>query len=344
MKVFLHIGIEKTGSSHIQSLCSINRELLRINGLWYPGKGKGDDLSKKGEISSGNAQKLADLINQNATKNILSFLEENIEEAKTKECDKLLLSNELLLLALADEHKLNHFNEVLKQLKDSTFDFLLVLRDPVDQALSLYKHRAKSGKIHDIEEWPNDYYFYGDALNRFLTNYNNLNFNLHVEKFKKENGYLEDMFFKKWLKLDINLKNPPKVVNPSLSLSELMLIRKIRENNSQLVPVLYKKMISIDKKRKSEDFALEQYYKRSLSEHMNEYEKTWDLCNSFLASENALVLPVTTKENLSLTEKNFSFSKAQIDELAKLIVETSSIKFIIKHQKRKIKQKVIKIL
>ena len=344
IKVYLHIGIEKTGSSHLQSLCSINRELLRQNRIWYSGKGKVDDLSKKGEISSGNAQKLADFINQTATKKIITFLEENIEEAKTQECDKLLLSNELLLLALADERKLNQFNEVFKKLKVESVDLLLVLRDPVDQALSLYKHRAKNGKILDIEEWPNDFYFYGDALQNFLLNYNTYNFNLHVKKFNKTKGYLEDIFFKQWLGLDIKLNEPPKIVNPSLSLSELILIRKMREYNPQIVPLLYQNLIGLSKKSKSEDSELELYYKVTLSKHMKKFNKTWNICNSFLAREDALTIPQDLNQNFSMSDKNCTFSQEQLNVLAKLIAESSNIKFGLQLLEMKLKQKFIRIL
>ena len=63
MKLYLHIGTEKTGSSHLQSLSAINSNVLQQNGIWFPFEGKSNKSLIKGEISAGNAQSLTNALN-----------------------------------------------------------------------------------------------------------------------------------------------------------------------------------------------------------------------------------------------------------------------------------------
>jgi hypothetical protein len=58
MKLFFQIGTEKTGRFHLQSLSTINGDVLQQNGMWFPFECKNDTQLMKGEISAGNAQAL----------------------------------------------------------------------------------------------------------------------------------------------------------------------------------------------------------------------------------------------------------------------------------------------
>ena len=84
---------------------------------------------------------------------VQSFIGKIINEAKKRNCTCIFLSNELLIIALSKNRKLKQFEITLKELGISETKYLLFLRDPISQALSLYKHRAKSGKILNIDTW-----------------------------------------------------------------------------------------------------------------------------------------------------------------------------------------------
>jgi hypothetical protein len=85
---------------------------------------------------------------------------------------------------------------MLKKMGISDVKFLLFLRDPINNALSLYKHRAKNGNALDIEEWPKKHYVYGGALVAFLKQAQLEKINLVTRKFSKEKGALEKVLFK----------------------------------------------------------------------------------------------------------------------------------------------------
>lgn len=343
MKILLHIGTEKTGSSHLQSLASINRDLLIQYGIYYPAEnGKNYKLSLKGEISAGNAQALTDALNLKDLNSCEIFIDECIKETIENKCDTLLLSNELLLLALAKENRLNQFEALFNKHQVDDIEMLLILRDPIDQALSLYKHRAKNGNVPEIEVWSEKFYIYGKALNFFFKEIKkNKGIKLTTRKFSTAAGALETILFKECLNLNINLSPPPKVVNPSLSLSELLLLKKVRQYEPYLVNILYKKLIKIDKKNKSEESSIEEYHKNFLSNYLFKYSETWDLCNVFLSQNDKIKIPKPSSKRMLQSQKNSSFSDAQMEVIANIIGNSANLKTKTQIEKAKLKTKLV---
>jgi len=341
MKLYLHIGIEKTGSSHLQSLSLLNRELLKQNNIWYPVDSKDERLLARENISIGNAQDITNALNKGDFITCKARLAHFITEAEDKKCHALYLSNELLLLALAQKMKLVQFISILNELGISNINMLLVLRDPVSQALSLFKHRAKNGNIEAIEEWPKTNYHYGNAILSFLKHSNPENINLSVRKFSTTKGYLETILFKDWLGLKGPLKQPLKRVNPSLSLSELLLLKKIRHNEPHMVNMVYKSLVTIDKKDKFESGLLEEYYTNSLSCAMAQYTQTWMLCNRFLPKNEQLIFSSRQQTSSVKKAKTSNFSEAQLEKIAYIITDSNSFKTKYQIFKQKLKSHVM---
>lgn len=327
MKIYLHIGTEKTGSSHLQSIAAINRKQLKDQGVWFPEAGKRDQQMVKGEISAGNAQNITDAINENDFAACNEIIKEHLQKAREFGCHSLFLSNELLVLAFAEENNLKKLQAVFKNNDCTEVKYLLFLRDPVDQALSLYKHRAKSGKTADIEQWPEKHYLYGTGLLNFLKNAEQEEADLACRKFSKKEGVLENILFKEWLGLDIELIPPPKLVNPSLSLSELLLIKKMRKFQPELANILYERLIVVSKDHKAEDGSIDQYHRDLLSNHLTLYEQTWDMCNAHLPEAENLVYPSKIDGVDQTSGKISSFSELQMDEISNIIAESLSFRF-----------------
>jgi len=343
MKLYLHIGTEKTGSSHLQSLSAINSNVLQQNGIWFPFEGKSNKSLIKGEISAGNAQSLTNAINENNFDKSETFVAQRIEQAEDRSCHTIFLSNELLLLALAKDDNLQQFIFILNKLGISEVEFLLFLRDPVEQALSLYKHRAKSGNVLDIEEWPNKNYAYGEALFSFLQQVQLEKINLTVRKFSKEKGALEMILFREWLNIKEDLIPPPKVVNPSLSLSELILLKKVRKHEPFLVNIFYNKLIQIPKKNKCENGSIEQYHNESISNEMAKYKDTWVICNQYLSKNEKIVVPGVDTEQILISNKNSSFSDQQMEVIAFIIADSLTLKVRFQIKILKFKTQVLKV-
>ena len=334
MKLYLHIGTEKTGSSYLQTLAAMNRDILLKNGVWFPTAGKRERQLLAGEISAGNAQPLADALNKKQGQLVNALVKEWKKEAEERACKACLLSNELLLLAVSKPSTLRFLVDLIRQEFQST-SVLLMLRDPVDQALSLFKHRAKSGTAPDIEQWPQTSYYYGEALKSFFSSMEETEIQLNCRKYGKQGGYLEKIFFKDWLGIENKLEKPDKRVNPSLSISELLLIKQLRQKSQWLPYFLYAKLQTIPACEKAKETRLTEYYKAILSKHLAQYHEVWNQCNQYLPDGEKLKPPEQNTEKFSKEDKEMTFSEMQGRVLTEFIRDATQPTFKIRLQIRK---------
>lgn len=326
ISLYLHIGTEKTGSSHLQSVMALNRELLIGKGYWFPLAGKREQHLMKGMVSPGNAQALTNLIEKENYDKASQLLREHLTVAAAKKCDKVLLSNELLLLALSKDGGVENLQNVAQAAGFSEVHYLLVIRDPVEQALSLYKHRAKNGTAVDIEEWPATHYHYGKGLKGFLQQAKAADLLLTCRKYDRQGNQLDHLFFGDWLGLSPEgLKKPEKRVNPSLSISELLLMRQLRKQNPLLPGLFYNVLIQLPKVAKAKEPRIENYYKATLGNALADYSETWNVCNQFLPKETPIASPLYQAHT---PDKVMTFSAEQGAAITQLIHKMQSPLFL----------------
>lgn len=329
MDIYLHIGTEKTGSSFLQSLLAINRQHLKENKFYYPKGGKYEKLMQAGSISPGNGKDLYLALqanNLNSVENLLSIYKEQTNE---KECTKLLISNENLIEVLSDKLRLQNFLKICKKLDFNYPRILLVLRNPADQALSLFKHRAKAGNIPSMQEWFPKGYMLPVHLSNFQMNIKEFELNILVKKYKKNSFHMSDIFFNQWLKIDIPPLNISKAINPSLTLSELELLKIIKTKDPNMVHFVYNRLLEIPFNEKSKDTEMNDMH-ISISENIvTQYYEIWELYNQILPDSEKLFIP--TKENLNHIDDNsdisLNFSPKQMKEIVGILGNKQNISF-----------------
>ena len=138
MKLLLHIGLAKTGTSYIQSILACSAENIKNNGILYP-EHSSFKAARTGKITSGN------ITGDNKLKKIDAFL----SKPGSQVLDKALFSSEGL------------YPEILTNL--STFyslcdkydvHILMLLRDPIEHAMSIYIQKVKrqgfTGSLSDF--------------------------------------------------------------------------------------------------------------------------------------------------------------------------------------------------
>ena len=136
MKIFLHIGTEKTGSSYLQTTLARNRQDLLLSGIHYPEAGKRENDMFQGRISPGNAVELTRMLENADYKNVFNFFNELYHRASELKCNAVLLSNENLVRVLSVQSNVDLLFQVAKQIGFKDFKFILFLRNPVDQAIA----------------------------------------------------------------------------------------------------------------------------------------------------------------------------------------------------------------
>lgn len=151
MKFLLHIGSPKAGSSYLQSACARSRQALRSQGIFFPA-GAADDEARMlaGRISGGNARVLANTIWQQRWDAVEQTLSQAADSARSQGCERVLLSSEWLLGALANDGQLSQLASRIARLNAGSVELFLLLRDPVEQLVSHYRHRAKSGRAGSL--------------------------------------------------------------------------------------------------------------------------------------------------------------------------------------------------
>lgn len=336
MKLLLHIGTEKTGSSYLQSLLANNREQLLENGIHFPSAGKRENDMIQGKISPGNGQELTNSLLAGNKAETGDLLRKHIQEAKNLDCEKVLISNELLVSAFSEENQWEMFADVAEQTGFTDLHLLLFLREPNEQALSLYKHRAKNGTALSIEEWIREGYHLHHHLTGFFNNIQKYKLKCNIRKHQKDAGYIEGILFNEWLGLENPQKKVNKTVNPSLSISELFIIKKIRNYDTELTREFYKRLVAVPIDEKAKDERIENYYLNVIGDHLAQHKKLWNHCNSLLPAGEKLTLSGTVplNKNDRAPEKVVSLSERQVEVIAELMADAlgPSLRWKLKRQ------------
>ena len=292
MKFLLHIGSPKAGSSFLQTLCARSRSDLAASGIHFPlGTPYDEQCMQKGRISAGNALHLARYVREGRWSKAEKWLNAAAGSARSNQCDRVLLSSEWLLSGFAQGERLAEFTRHLGHLGDHSLELLLVLRDPVGQLISLYKHRAKSGTSGSIEAWVRDGYDLPERLRNLRNQVAANGTRLLVRAYGKEKGALERLFFQDWLGVAVPDSSAGLRVNPSLSLSELVLLRKLREQHPGLVPYLYERLLAVDPSMKLEGQAMQDHARQVAVHAVSRDVEEWRHWNMLLPEGERFELP-----------------------------------------------------
>jgi hypothetical protein len=203
MKLYIHFGIYKAGSSYIQYICANERAYLNANSIYFP-RSTEDEKMKKGLISKGNADVLDLEMKAEDESKITMILKQWYEEAERMNCKAVLISAEALVHQLAIQNRLDKIIVSAESIGFTKIMAMGFFRDLADHALSTYKHRAKSGRIPDYMHWVSQVYETPklfENLSQVMTSDHGIEWTLR--KFQKDSDFLKAAFFKDWLRIEV---------------------------------------------------------------------------------------------------------------------------------------------
>lgn len=329
MKLFIHIGTEKTGSSHIQTLCVNARAHLQSSGIWFPkGIARHEKRMRAGLVSAGNAFLLAQQGRKRDRAGVEKILESYREEARSNACQSVFLTSELMLPYIADGDSWSLLFGEAKRIGYRSISVLILLRDPMDQLISLYKHRAKNGTAGRIDEWVERDYRLPEDLELLRKNAGGKDIELVARRYTRKAGVLEQIFFYDWLSIEA-----PKVamggeVNPSLSLSELELIRCLNERRPSVVPFLRERLQALSRVNMLQHGALEVYARAVAERVVSENREEWARWNRILPAGEKLCVPHGAT-NIPAWSGDVVFSASQTATIASFMATTARLRFIL---------------
>ncbi len=205
-KLYLHIGMGKTGTSAIQYFLFKNREYLKSRGIYFPAKDDYLDNAIDG-TTSGNSEEIIKLI-----------LEERYEEV-FEYFENLLQNNDVII---SSEVLIYFFGKNIELLADivETFDtkVILYIRKQDEFYNSLANQWTKFKYLEDVDciSEVHEHYFY---IMKLMNHVNNDKIVMKVyEKGQFKNGNIfSDFLDCLGLELDENFELPEKRINTSLS-------------------------------------------------------------------------------------------------------------------------------
>jgi len=318
LEIYLHIGLEKTGSTSIQHYLTKYRNKLLENNILYPNSlhtpnneyiyllfsdiEKTDDLKIKHRLIS--KEKYIEFIEK--TKK--AFIDEIYKTNPTK----IIISNEHLSSRLSRQN-IEDLNKFLKSITPNIKVIAYVRRQ--DKLIeSLYSTVIKSGGVLSIDEFIEKIKFRKDL--KFFSFFNMWadifgKENLIIRIFDKEKLYKNDIVcdFKKALNLNW-LPEEKILANKSLGIKKIELLRELNKR----IPLIVKHSINplrgnildLLNKFKMEDYPLEitnQQRTDLLNFFKEENEKFF---KSYFNTDNLFIIKEDTKnkhENIQLTKK-----------------------------------------
>lgn len=177
MRVILHLGADKTGTSAIQAALSALREPLSAAGIFYPrGHDEQDLRAESGLKSEGNAIALGNYLHPTRTtpniprEEAVAWLDKCVAQAKGRD---ILFSSETL-----QTPDVSPIEELADYFGGHGYDISIIyyLRHALDQAVAAYLQHLKRGfsgvprleKVRDLSTFLETYKIpYAQTLNRF---------------------------------------------------------------------------------------------------------------------------------------------------------------------------------
>jgi hypothetical protein len=330
MRCLLHIGTEKTGSSYLQCVLALARDRLLQRGLWFAEGAPFDEkCMKSGRISGGNALRMAEEIGRDEWDSVRVRLNAARDRASDFDASGVVISSELLLRPLSTDGRLSTYVDVLHASGFSEVKFLLVLRHPADQLLSLYKHRAKVGTAGDLSQWCECGYQVPEELAGFRCQVDSSDVNLTVRRYERSPGKLDRILFEDWLGIPTPQVELPATVNPSLTLSELLLIRQMAKRKTEMVEPLYAALAEIPQDEKARGRAQETYARAIASQTVAAHAEEWAAWNERLPESEKLTVP-DAPDAIPACPHELALSERQMLAISELLGKAATPEFIAK--------------
>lgn len=341
MELYIHFGIYKTGSSFLQTACALNRPLLKEHSFYFPESEREADM-RSGRISPGNGNGLVEILKTNNIDACRSLLQKWITAAQANSCTKILISSEALIHAFAKPECAAALQKAAQEVKLDQIKTLGFFRDPVDHAMSTFKHRAKKGRLTNFDEWIERNYETPEVLEAFIKNYKHYqHFACTLRRYRKNTEFMLKAFFEDWLGIPGVIAPEQRRVNESLTLSEIKLIELAAKHKPQLAFLFTKGFTKLSSDEKAKGGGLEISYRRKTALYLTKTDHVWKLINKSLPKHEHLQLPSDVLPTLEGKEdRTLHLSEVQMDIFLKTWIKSESLMERFKQVGRRIKKMV----
>lgn len=337
MKLIIHIGAGKTGSTSIQKTLLINDEILKNNGIWYLGLML-ERANKKLFDWQKNLVHIIQDFNQKKeeeiTSQIVEILKEIIKEAKSKNIEKLIWSNESFLVS---NHNFLPALNILKKEIGLEVEFIVYVRGYISWMQSAYlqwgiKHKTYKGELRSFNEWSINFHkpFFFKQINGLLHKIED--FPIYIRNMSASKSIIND--FCEVLDIDSSRLNEIRD-NDALKGEELFFRTLFNSNyKEEVLPNIFEESFkNIDFSKTPKEF-LEEYLpkKSDLEKVLEDTNQDREELNFLLSSQNQPIVEENIKKKeLKIDSEKLLLSISQIvinqsKEIEKLKKEIEALK------------------
>lgn len=263
MKIYIHAGLNKTGSSYLQEMFFANADALQREGIAYYG----------GERPGGNAAELSYAIRRNDISTASKLLQQHLTHAQEKKCERIFLSTEIFFHDFADATLFKQYRDLFAQFNLDDIHVLLFFREPVSHAISTYCHRSGLQDVGHFAEWIKTYYTYPSELRAFLALHEQ-----HSDIHWTLRAYTRDALKTdscQWLGIADLAEPPSDEINVSVTATETQLLAWLYDHNPQKARALRNRFKMIPRNKKASDRLLRSQWKHlaavELKQHNNAF-------------------------------------------------------------------------
>jgi hypothetical protein len=236
MRIYLHIGLEKTGSSSLQSFFSSNEALLKNNNILYP-----STLGDQGHVKitafalrpGGDdiLHALQGIKDASSLKDFRISVSKNLsDEIEMRSPTTLILSNEHCSSRLVTHTEIEAVQTLLSKLS-SDIKIVIYLRRQDEFLVSSYSTAIKSGHAYRINN-PSQAemavrYDYYNIIEKWSSVFGKENIIARVYEKKSSYNVIED-FMENILKISVPLEVNQRIfINKSLDIKSIELLRRL---------------------------------------------------------------------------------------------------------------------
>lgn len=223
--LYLHVGHGKTGSSFLQSVLWMNRDVLLAKGIYYPIE-PGRKSFSESSITSGNGYLMAKSFSRF---NSWSKRDKLVRNLSDSDLQALCYSSEFLFDSMVQDEFLHHLVEFCRTKGIERINVLLFIRNPIDHIVSTYQQSIKRrGGVRRLSDMPFTRYEVPKQVEGFLLKTQSLDIDVKASIFNysyHKSGLFDILC--DWLGVRSSDLSLPKatLVNRSLTSGELELQR-----------------------------------------------------------------------------------------------------------------------
>ena len=310
MRLLVHAGTEKTGSSYLQTAFWAADEALVGDGIHF----SIDHFQPGGRFGGvqGDGAAVQGRLHARDDPGLIHLLRGYRRRAEGRGCTAVLLSHSALWRVLLRDGEATLCGSAAAAGFDEVSAFMFI-RDPVDHAVSYYRQVVKVGRTVDrFDRWLKSGYRYLEGLAEVVSESSEISWVLRM--YEPHRRPLDEVVLTDWLGISPTATRAPAGearVNPSLTATEAVVLASLGSQIPGMYDALAPRFLALPSSdRPIDDEAADWMYDHAVR-HCQSQLQAADVLNRYLPVDERLEIPQRLSPDLGSPPRDLHLSEAQ---------------------------------